>query len=210
MVAKPVIVGLLGGIASGKSAVADLLSRRGALRIDADRIAHEVLASEDIVPQVREIFGPDAVSADGVPDRDRIGAIAFEDPRKLRALERIVHPRVRERIAAEIAAAADAPAVVLDVPLLLSSPVAETVHVFVFVDAPTQVRIDRARAHRGWSPDELHRREARQASLAEKERRAQFSIRNDGTAEDLERRAERLWREILDTDLSTQPETAGE
>ena len=203
MIAKPVIVGLLGGIASGKSAVAERLSRRGARLIDADKIAHEVLESEDILPRVRALFGPDAVSADGKPDRRKIGAVAFDDPEKLRALERIIHPRVRERIEAEIEAA-DAPAVILDAPLLLESGLVEIVNVLVFVDAPTQVRIDRARAQRDWSPDELHRREARQASLTEKKKRARFTIRNDGTSEDLQHRADELWREIFGTDLELQ------
>jgi len=207
MVAKPVIVGLLGGIASGKSAVADLLARRGARRIDADGIAHEVLSSPDIVPRIVELLGTEALDADGRPDRREIGKAVFGDPGKLRALEALVHPRVRERIRKEIGAAADAPVVVVDAPLLLEGGLAEIADVLVFVVAPTQARIDRARAQRGWDAGELSRREALQAPLEEKEARARLTIVNDGTLEDLDRRVETLWERLREEGLPGKNET---
>jgi len=201
MVAKPVIVGLLGGIASGKSTVADHLARRGAHLIDADRIAHEVLGSEEIAPRIRAEFGDGVMDDSGRPDRRRIGDVVFGDPAKLGALERLIHPRVRERIKEEIEEAEDVPAVVVDAPLLIEGGLVEIVDVLVFVVAPTQARIARARAQRGWEPDEVSRREARQVDLAEKRDRARLTIRNDGSLEDLERAVDDIWRRILSEGL---------
>lgn len=197
MDAKPVIVGLLGGIASGKSTVAAGLGRRGARVIDADRIAHEVLSDEGLAPEIRAALGDEAMDDAGRPDRRRIGEIVFGDPAKLRVLEALIHPRVRERITAAIGSATDVPVVVIDAPLLLEGGLAEITDVLVFVVASTQVRIDRTRTQRGWEADELARREAHQADLATKEDRSRLMIRNDGSLEDLERRLDELWRQIL-------------
>jgi dephospho-CoA kinase len=204
MDAKPVIVGLLGGIASGKSTVAARLAGFGALVIDADRIAHEVLSAPELGRPLRRLFGDDAFDAEGRPDRGRIGEAAFADPELLAGLEALVHPAVRERMGKAIEAAGDVPAVVVDAPLLLEGGLTGIADVLVFVEAPTQVRIDRARAQRGWEPGELERREDRQAPVGEKRNRARLTIRNDGTLEDLDAQAEELWREILSEGL---PET---
>jgi dephospho-CoA kinase len=204
MDARPVIVGLLGGIASGKSTVAARLAGFGAVVIDADRIAHEVLEAPELRRSIVRMFGEDAFDGEGRPDRRRIGEAAFADPELLANLEALVHPAVRERMGREIEAAGDVPAVVVDAPLLMEGGLTGIVDLLVFVEAPTQVRIDRTRAHRGWEPDELSRRESRQAPVGEKLSRARLTIRNDGTLEDLERRAETLWREILSEGLPEQ------
>jgi dephospho-CoA kinase len=197
MVAKPIIVGLLGGVASGKSSVAECLVRRGALRIDADRIAHEVLESPEVVTRLRTWFGDGVLGEDGRPDRRRIGDIVFRDRTQLGRLEGLVHPRVRKRIRAAIDAAGDVPVVVLDAPLVLEGGLDRIADVLVFVVAPAEARVERARTHRGWEPGEVEAREEHQLSLSEKEKRAGHKIRNDGTLEDLDRRAGELWLEIL-------------
>jgi len=207
MVAKSVIVGLLGGIASGKSTVADRLVRRGAFRIDADRLAHAVLRSEELAPLIREVFGDGVMDDEGRPDRRRIGEIVFAEPSKLRALERLIHPRVRERIETALGVARNVPAVVVDAPLLLEGGLAEIVDVLVFVVASMPARIDRTRTQRGWDPDELPKREARQVGLPEKKSRARLTIRNDGSLEDLDRRVDELWRAILSEGLPSPDET---
>ena len=201
MDSRPVIVGLLGGIASGKSTLAAALAELGAVVVDADRLAHEVLAAPELSRPIRRLFGNEAFDAEGRPDRRKIGAAAFADPELLAGLEALIHPAVRERIGRTIEESDDAPAVVVDAPLLLEGGLGEIADVLVFVEAPTQARIDRARAQRGWDPDELTRREAKQVAVADKRDRARLTIRNDGTLEDLRRRASELWREILSEGL---------
>lgn len=197
MTTRPVIVGLVGGIASGKSTVARELGAKGARVVDADAIAHEVLADPAVRERVLGIFGPAVLDGKGHPDRRRIADVAFRDPEKLRALERVVHPLVRERIRKEIEAAGDAPAIVIDAPLLLEGGLHRIADRIVFVSAPAASRRERAARERGWGPDELDRREGRQAPIPDKERIATHVIENDGDRADLARRAADLWKELL-------------
>ncbi|MHC4472078.1 MAG: dephospho-CoA kinase [Planctomycetota bacterium] len=194
---KPVIVGLLGGIASGKSTVAGLMGSLGAKVIDADEIAHQVLVSPEVAPRLAEIFGPEALDGDGLPDRRAIARAVFADEERLGRLEALVHPGVRERIAAEIVAAGDVPAVVVDAPLLVEGDLAGIADVLVFVDAPERAREARASLSRGWVQEEILAREARQAPLEEKRRLAGHVIENDGSLADLERGVEELFERLV-------------
>jgi dephospho-CoA kinase len=198
MKGTPVIVGLLGGVAAGKSTVARLLAARGARVIDADRIAHEVLSSEEVRPEIVARFGREVLDGDGRPDRERIAGIAFADPVALSALESILHPAVRRRILEEVAAATDAPAVVLDAPLLLEKGLAAMADVLVFVAASDRTRRERAEERRRWSREELELRESRQAPLAGKRAAAHHVVVNDGSLAELEERVSALWAEILE------------
>ena len=190
----PLVIGVLGGIASGKSAAARLIAGLDGLVLDADRIAHEALASDEVTALVAERFGLEALDpSSGRPDRARLAKIAFEDPEARRSLERWIHPRVRDRIRAELDAARERgiPRVVLDVPLLLENAaepgLARRCHVLVFVDADDRRREERAIRRRGWSQGEVARRESAQLPLGEKRRRADFVLSNRGSEQDLER-----------------------
>lgn len=187
---RTLLLGVLGGIASGKSEVARLLAGSDGRVLDADQLAHGVLEEPEVRRWLEQRFGS-GVLADGRVDRAALGAAVFSDPAARRALEAQVHPRVRAALLAgvEAARAAGVPRVVLDVPLLLEN---EAEHglpaqcdALVFVDADAKVRDARAVARRGWASGELERREALQLPLATKRDRADFVIRNEGDLDEL-------------------------
>lgn len=195
MGAMGLVIGLLGGIASGKSSVARLLAERGLRVLDADAEARRVVR----LPAVREAlsarFGADLHDAEGQLDRALLAQRAFADPGATADLNAIVHPAVRRALLDGLDAAGDDP-VVLDVPLLLEAePLAERVDVWVFVEAPAAARDARA-ADRGWAADERARREARQADLATKKRRATHRLENHGSIEDLGAQVDALLVEL--------------
>ena len=199
------VIGILGGVASGKSTAARLLAGETGIVLSADRIAHEVLASPEVTALVRERFGEGALDAQGRPDRARLAALAFEGPgaEEVRTtLEGWIHPRVRATILARVreARAEGVGPVVLDVPLLLENDAQHgfvaLCDVLVFVEAPEALREERARRERGWRPGDVARRELAQLPLEEKKRRAGFVLQNQGTSEDLEHEVERVLREL--------------
>ncbi|MCB9876033.1 MAG: dephospho-CoA kinase [Planctomycetes bacterium] len=176
----PLVVGLVGGIASGKSTVAAMFADRGLRHLDADQVAREVSGEPEVLAEVAERLGPRFVR-DGALDRAGLAAAVFADPAARRALEAIVHPRVRARLEAGIAAATAAgDSVLLDVPLLFEAGLFQRCDTVVFVATSDETRATRARA-RGWADGELARREANQLPLAEKQARAEHVIDNDGT-----------------------------
>lgn len=181
---RTLVLGVLGGIASGKSEVARLLAGPQGRVLDADRLAHEVLEEPELRAWIGERFGSAAVAGERV-DRAVLAARVFSEPAARRELEAHVHPRVRSRLSADVEAAraAGVPRVVLDVPLLLENDaehgLARACDALVFVDADAKVRDERAVARRGWASGELARREALQLPLAHKRDRADFVIRND-------------------------------
>jgi dephospho-CoA kinase len=180
------VFGVLGGIASGKSAVARALAGREGRLLDADRIAHEILASQEGRARVIERWGQGVLGADGRPDRARVAERVFSDPGELAWLEGWIHPAVRVRMHAELdaARAAGVPRVALDVPLLLEHEerhgLVGRCDALVFVDAPFELREERARRTRGWPAGELARREALQLPLAHKRARAHHVLENQG------------------------------
>jgi dephospho-CoA kinase len=204
-------VGVLGGIASGKTAVARWIAGEDGALVEADALASEELASPAGVSFVCERFGPGLLDAGGRPDRTRLAALAFDSAqgKEVRtALEGWIHPRVRARIKARLedARAAAVPIVVLDVPLLLEngeSPVdcgnslARACDALVFVDADEAERESRARTSRGWPPGELRRREALQLPLGVKRARAHHVLSNQGNLDDLGRAARALRERLL-------------
>ena len=196
------MIGVLGGIASGKSKAAELLAGPDGLVLDADRLAHEVLASDEVTAKVRARFGPDALNAEGRPDRAALGRLAFSDPEARLALERWIHPGVRAMIRARLeqARAQGVPRVVLDVPLLLendeSSALTQLCDALVFVECDDAERARRA-ASRGWDPGELARREAAQLPLHVKQARADAVLSNDGSLDELRTAAEAVLAALL-------------
>ncbi|MEW6745762.1 MAG: dephospho-CoA kinase [Planctomycetota bacterium] len=193
------VVGLLGGIGSGKSTVARELGRLGALVLDADALAREVTALPEVREEISRQFGPAVLDPDGSVNRARLADRVFADEASRRALNAIIHPRVRQRIRRALERAGHenpTPVVVLDVPLLLESELNALVTCRIFVDTPEATRCERLRRERGWDPQELQRREATQAPLNEKRGRASYVLCNHGSLSELRREVEALWRRL--------------
>lgn len=184
------VIGLLGGVGSGKSTVARLMADRGLHLVDADAEARAVVDLPAVRERLAARFGTDLFDAEGSLDRSLLAQRAFADAAETEALNAIVHPEVRRRIEAKVAAADETP-VVLDVPLLMESPLAGLVETWVFIEAPAEARDARV-AERGWDPGERSRRETRQADLEAKRRRADHLLENHGSIEDLEPQVDAL------------------
>lgn len=190
-------VGLTGGIASGKSTVSTILRELGAVVIDADLLAREVVArGTPGLAAVVEEFGPEILTADGELDRPKMGALVFGDEEKRRRLEAIVHPLVFERYAEMEAAAPDDGIVVHDIPLLVESGRAAEFDVVIVVDAPTEVQVERMVRDRGWTEEEARSRIAAQATRDERRAVATYVIDNTGTREDLRTRITEVFAEL--------------
>lgn len=191
------VIGLTGGIASGKSAVAELLRERGAVIVDSDVLARE--AVEPGTPgleAIRERFGPSVIGPDGRLDRPALAAIVFADAAARADLNATVHPRVRElarRRGAE-ALASDPDAVVVEViPLLVESGRLDPFDLIVVVDAPVELQRSRLMARNGFSEAEADARIGAQASRAERLAVADAVIANDGDRESLRAQVAQLW-----------------
>jgi len=190
-------VGLTGGVASGKSRVSALLEELGAVVIDADVLAREVVArGTEGLTKVVAAFGPEVLTPEGDLDRSAMGAIVFADPDRRRVLESIIHPRVRAR-GAEIEAEAPAGAVVVhDIPLLAETGQGNAFDAVIVVDAPTSLQIERMVEQRGMSRDEAESRVAAQATREERLAIATYVVDNTGTLDDLRARVAEVYERL--------------
>jgi dephospho-CoA kinase len=189
------VVGIVGGIGSGKSAVADVLVRHGGYLIPADQLGHEALRQPAIKARVVARWGDDVVKPTGEIDRRRLGRIVFADPAERAALEALVFPYIDRRIHEEIAAAGRQEGVrfiVLDAAIMLETGWHRVCDKIVFVDSPDEDRYRRLKARSGWTENEVRDREMAQTPLAEKRRRADAVIDNGGPVEALEPQVARL------------------
>lgn len=192
-------VGLTGGIGSGKSTVSRALAARGAVVVDADLLAREVVApGSEGLAEVVEVFGAELLTADGGLDREALGARVFPDPQALERLNAILHPRIRaltleRRAQAEAAGAA---VLVHDVPLLVENGMQGAYDEVVVVDVSPQVQLDRLVSVRGTSEADARARIARQATREQRLAAATVVLHNDGTPEELERQVDNLWRRL--------------
>jgi dephospho-CoA kinase len=188
-------IGLTGGIGSGKSTVSRLLGEHGAVVVDADVIAREVVApGTPGLAAIVEAFGPTALAADGSLDRPGLAAVVFADPQARRRLDGIVHPLVRAR-AGELEAAAPADAVVVhDVPLLAETGQGSSYGLVVVVEADPAVRVARL-VQRGLTADDARARIAVQATDEQRRAIADVVLDNSGTPEQLAEQVDRFWAE---------------
>ena len=196
------LVGLTGGIGSGKSTVARLLEKRGAVVFDADLLARE--AVEPGTPghaAVIERFGADVLAPGGELDREALASIVFADPSARRDLEEIVHPEVRRLFAegSEVYRDTDR-VVVFSAPLLVETGMHTAFEILVVVSATVATQIERLMRQRGMSEASIRARIQAQAPLEDKAAVADFLVDNEGTLEELESQVERLWN-----DLSPRP-----
>ncbi|MFE2417892.1 dephospho-CoA kinase [Streptomyces hokutonensis] len=191
-------VGLTGGIGAGKSEVSRLLVGYGAVLIDADRIAREVVApGTPGLAAVVEAFGEDVLGADGGLDRPKLGSIVFADPEKLAVLNSIVHPLVGRRSRELETAAADDAVVIHDVPLLAENALAALYDLVIVVDASPETQLDRLVRLRGMTEEDARARMAAQATREKRLAIADIVIDNDVPLEALERRARDVWAELV-------------
>jgi dephospho-CoA kinase len=190
-------VGLTGGIGSGKSEVSKRLAAQGAVIIDADAIAREVVApGTDGLAEVVEAFGKEILRADGELDRPRLGDIVFADPALRGKLNAIVHPRVGARMAELERGAGPGAIVVHDVPLIAESGLAGGYDLVVVVDVPPRIQVERLVRYRGMTREQAQARMAAQASREQRLAIAGIVIDNSGSLAELDRQAGDLWAEL--------------
>jgi dephospho-CoA kinase len=192
-------IGLVGGVASGKSLVARMLVELGAGLLDADRTGHSLLADDpDVQQALRQRWGAKVFSSDGSVDRAAVASRVFgpnhSADAELQFLQQLLHPRIGRRLA-ELGRQFDeagTPAVVLDAPLLLEAGWKPFCDIVLMIDVPREVRLQRAK-HRGWTEEEFDRREAAQVSVEEKRRLADVIISNTGTEDELRQVVRAFW-----------------
>ena len=192
------VVGLTGGIGSGKSTVSAMLAERGAVVIDADAIVHELQRKgTEVFDEIVDAFGRDVVADDGELDRKRLGSIVFNDTEQRDKLTSIVWPRVGERVVADLAAASDDAIVVLDVPLMAETPHGSrrNAQKVIVVDASKDAQLEHLAA-KGVRREDAEARMAAQASREERLKIADHVIDNNGSLADLEHQVDELWDEL--------------
>lgn len=191
-------VGLTGGIASGKSEVSRRLADRGAVVIDADLLAREVVEpGTEGLEEIVQVFGEQVLDADGALDRPAMGGLVFGDAEARKRLEAIIHPRVRAR-AAQIEAAADDEAIVVhDIPLLVETGQADRFDVVLVVDVPAEVQVERLVTQRAMSEDEARARIGSQASQDDRLAVADLVVDNSGSLAELDARIDGVWAELI-------------
>ncbi|MFI6598572.1 dephospho-CoA kinase [Nonomuraea sp. NPDC050536] len=190
-------IGLTGGIGSGKSEVSKRLSARGAVVIDADKIAREVVEpGTQGLARVVAAFGEGVLRPDGTLNREKLGTIVFGDSERLAALNAIVHPLVGERVAELQSQAPDDAILVYDVPLLAENKLAPMYDVVIVVDASDEVRLARLTGIRGMSEADAKARIAAQASRADRLAVADVVIANEGSLEELDARVDEVWQDL--------------
>ena len=209
-----IIVGLTGGIGSGKSTVSAALVDRGAILIDADAITHELQEpGMAVFEAIVERFGRAMLRDDGRLDRPAVAAIVFADEQALKDLNAIVHPKVRELIAARIEDNVGSDAVVvLDIPLLADGPKRKgkphyNMQAVLVVDCPIDMAVDRLVRYRGFDEDDARRRIASQVNRADRVAMADFVIDNSGTIEDLNEQLSAAWTWLTGLEHPVVPPT---
>lgn len=202
-----ILIGVVGGIASGKSEVSGALRRLGAKLVDADRIGHEVLEDPEVKAAIGRRWGVEVFDAHGLVDRRRVAGIVFaappKGPEELTFLEQWTHPRIGQRLREQIAEWARTgrvKAAVLDAPMLLKAGWDAFCDRLLFVDAPREQRLARAR-RRGWNEAEYDAREAAQESLALKQSRANMIIDNSSSLEYTFTQVDQFWRSHVEPGL---------
>lgn len=226
------VIGLVGGIGAGKSAVAEALARRGAFVLDADRVGHALLDQRPARDRIVRRFGPEILIPASDPDpaiegkdedgharepqrparpaidRGALGAIVFSDTSARRDLEAILHPRMRatfERAIDRTIRRGGYRAIVLDAAVLFEARWDDLCDLVLFIDAPTGQRLARVQAHRGWSAADLAAREAAQLPLDVKQKQADVVLSNDSTPEALDERVGELWARRLSAKARRHP-----
>ncbi|MBN1586398.1 MAG: dephospho-CoA kinase [Candidatus Omnitrophica bacterium] len=199
------VVGVTGGICSGKTSVARMMAEKGALVMDADVVAHELMQpGESVFEEVKDWLGDEVLTAGGQIDRKKVARAVFEDPDAVERLNGIVHPAVIKRILEDIErlrSGQEARVVVLDVPLLIEANMVDLVDLLVVVRADEAVQIKRSQERMGLSPEETQQRMRYQLPMEEKERLADCVIENSGNLDETKRQVDKIWNEMIVANL---------
>jgi len=189
-----ILVGLTGGIGSGKSSVSTLLAAKGAVIVDADAIVREVQEpGSPVITALAEAFGSQVVAADGSLDRQAVAEIVFTDPDALKKLNAIVHPAVGAEMNRRIVEQRTTEnIVILDIPLLTENP-REGLQARIVVDVPEEVQVQRLVEFRGFDESDARARMSRQATREQRLASADFVVDNSGTPQDLASQVDALW-----------------
>ncbi len=196
-----IVVGIVGGVASGKSTISGMFQKLGAVVLDADRVGHEVLADPKVIEQLTNRWGKDILDADGQIRRSSVASIVFAENEQARTelsfLESITHPEIGIRIAQQLKRLADSgqSVAILDAPLLIKAGWDALCDSVLFIDADDSVRLERA-LERGWDEEEFRKREAFQTPLGVKRERADRIINTSGTISETESQVHSIWREL--------------
>jgi len=197
------VVGLTGGVGSGKSTVSDMLAEHGAVIVDADAIARAVVEpGTEGFAQIMDAFGDEVLARDGSLDRKALAALVFRDAEARAELERIVHPLVRRQSDLMTALADDDAVVVHDVPLLAETGRTEAYDVIVVVDASEDVRVERILMSRGWDRASAKARMAAQATREDRLALADEVLTNDGDIAALQGQVDALWARLVERNVS--------
>ena len=204
-----IVIGVVGGIASGKSFVTEQLQSHGAVILDADRIGHEVLLRESVKQALREEWGDAVFDSAGEVDRKQLAEIVFDpaEPERLEQLERITHPLIAALLQQEIDRLANSEGVnvlVLDAPVMVKAGWHVLCDLIVFVEASLEQRLARV-VERGWSAEMFHNREAMQAGIDKKRQISKHVIDNNGTLEDAINQVRELWDGIQNRQTFNNP-----
>ena len=195
---KP-IIGLAGGVGSGKSTVARILESLGAAVIDSDRLGHEQLSDPSVMATLKGWWGEAICSTAGV-DRVAVAKLVFDDPVELARLERLLYPRIarrREELMDSCRAKPEVLAIVIDAPKLYEAGVDKLCDAVIFVEAERSIRVSRLAKTRGWTEAELTRRENLQESLDRKRANADYIVVNHSGLSDLRLRVEQVFAAVL-------------
>ena len=195
-----IVIGVAGGIASGKSTVARVFERLGARVLDADAIGHDLLRTDRLRSAIRETFGEDVLNEEGEVDRQALGRVVFGDEGARQRLNRLVRPAIRAEIrrrTGEMRGEGYDGVVVVDAPLLVDTGPTDLADKVILVTAPASTRKERIILRSGLTGREAEQRIAAQVSDAKQARWADFVLVNNGTEEELAEEAEALWKRIL-------------
>jgi len=195
----PPVIGLLGGIAAGKTTIAKMLVDLGATVVSADDIGHAVLERPETRDRILARWGQEVQDEGGTIDRKKLSRKVFADAEELSALEAITHPPILVEMRKQITEGSkshDVAAIVVDAPLLLEAELNGLCDVLVFVDCPREIRLQRAAA-RGWTAEEFNSRESHQQALDVKRQRARFVIDGSASPGTTFQQVQQLWQEIL-------------
>ncbi len=209
MIRRKLLVGLVGGIGSGKSSVAAALRQHGGWIIDADQLGHQALLEPTIRAAIEQRWGRAVLDEAGAVDRRKLAALVFTHAEERKALETLVHPWIGQAIRAAAENALNDPAcrfVVLDAAIMLEAGWSEVCDKLIYVQSPPEQRLQRVTRQRGWTAQDMQKRESAQLPLTEKAARADHILENTGSFEQLHQQVEELLRcwHLLDpyTDVS--------
>lgn len=198
---KPKIIGITGGISSGKSTVARMFASLGAECIDADEICHRLIQSKEIKKEIVERFGETVLDAIGKIDRSQLAKIVFQEKARLDELCAILHPLVIKQIETkidEIEKLRRRKAIVIDAALLEESELSMICDFVIFVNTGRDNRLNRCKISRNWEEDELEKRERFQMALEVKKKRADYIIDNNFTEDSTHRQVEEFWKYYIE------------